>query len=82
MLGPKYILGPKLSGLECSGPKCWDPPFWDPNEGTQILGPKCLDVSMVMNVHVFTKSTVGTSRSIISNPLMRVGKSGASISLG
>ena len=65
--GPKWrdpnagnqVPGDELLGLECSGPKCWDPPSQDPNEGTQILGPKCLDT--VMNVHVSMKLTVGTS---------------------
>ena len=77
------------------GPKCCDLLSRDPNEGSQILepikrsevrGPKYLHVNTVMNVHVSMKLTVGTLeapiRSIVSNPLTRVGKSGASIRLG
>ena len=52
------------------GPKCWYPPSRELNEGSQIpgpfkrlevRGPKYLDINMVTNVHVLTKSTVGTS---------------------
>ena len=50
-----------------SGPRSQEPisvPKVDksfyPFARTQMLGPKYLDVNMVMNVHVSTKSTVGT----------------------
>ena len=33
----------------------------DPFARTQMLGPKCLDVNTVTNVHVWTKLTIGTS---------------------
>ena len=58
-LEQKLLMGP---GTRMKGPKYWDSLSLDPIERTQILGPKCLDVNMVMNVHVLTKSTVATSK--------------------
>ena len=59
-MGP-WDLGPGTQdpneGTQMLGPK-----YQDPNsQVTQILGSKCLDVNTVMNVHVSTKLTVGTS---------------------
>ena len=64
------VLGPGI-WVSDPGPRTWDPgpnkcpKCWqiilDPFARTQIVGPKWLDVTTVRNVHVSTKSTVGTS---------------------
>ena len=53
------VPGTGNEGSQGRGTK-WDSRLEALNDGTQMLGPKCLDVNMVTNVHVSTKSTVGT----------------------
>ena len=69
-------LGTQMRGPECWDPNFWDPSAGTHRPGTRMKGPRYrgpskgqrsedtsmyLDLNTVTNVHVSTKSTVGTS---------------------